>query len=617
MKVLKSIFLLTLIFNTTIIFSQNKKVNYQSPSPQNLPPSPDFSWLNACMGDSTCFINQTIRGNTYTWTVTEDTAIGPFGLVVSKTLLTSYDTNICFRFWKPGTYTVSLSAYNNHFVTTTKILTIDTITKADFSFVICSNNFVNNSYCASSFYWDFGDGTHSTQTLPIHQYADTGHYNVTLIVYKGTVSDTMKKQIVVSVNSFASAAYNYTVLHDTLLVHALYSGVGTNYYWSWSDGTYSTGQDTVHIYKDSTATYAVGLVDLNSCGPAFNTTSIIISPHPAPQPNFSFKNTCFGDTACFINQTLGGVTYTWTVTDSVGHHTSILYTSNNDSGFCFHFPAIGNYSITLAANNIFYTVSFTQKISIDTLPKANFSFNQCSNDFVNIATCASSFYWDFGDGTSSILSTPTHQYADTGYYNVTLIAYEGIKSDTLKKQIHINVTSLANASFTAISSNDTVWVHANYSGVPNAVYHWSFGDGSHATGKDTTHVYADTVFSYKVNLTVHNLCGSVSKTDTLQISVPEPPAHLNFSNTNLTIAPNPISNEDYLDAFYNAYTDDNYLAQVYNSLGQKMFEEYFSFQRGINEFKINTSGFSDGVYMLALQSGNSFIRKKFYVVNKQ
>ncbi|MFI5142039.1 MAG: T9SS type A sorting domain-containing protein, partial [Bacteroidia bacterium] len=122
---------------------------------------------------------------------------------------------------------------------------------------------------------------------------------------------------------------------------------------------------------------------------------------------------------------------------------------------------------------------------------------------------------------------------------------------------------------------------------------------------------------YHVKLAVTNVCGTVFKTDTIQTIYynNKPPANLDFSHSTLVIAPNPVSN-GYVDAFYNSYNDNSYLAQVYNALGQKMFEEYFAFQLGINEFKISTVNLSSGVYILVLQAGNSYIRQKFYLINK-
>lgn len=47
--------------------------------------------------------------------------------------------------------------------------------------------FTNNSISATDFVWDFGDGTTSTGRDPVHTYADTGAYEVTL-----TVSDKLE-----------------------------------------------------------------------------------------------------------------------------------------------------------------------------------------------------------------------------------------------------------------------------------------------------------------------------------------------------------------------------------------------------------------------------------------
>jgi PKD repeat protein len=620
MQKIKCIFFLLLLFGAMSVFSQNKKLYILPSSVQNLPPTAEFSWMNSCFGDTTCFINQTLRGNTYTLAIVTDTTFGPFGTVLPDTLYKSVryslDTNDCFYFPHPGTYTVSLTAYNNHYNTVTKTITIDTVTKASFSFLPCKNQFVNTSLCASSFYWNFGDGANSTNMLPTHQFADTGSYMVTLIAYNGSKTDTLKKQIHISVESYANGNFTYTLINDTLRVHATYSShsSGVTYNWSFDNSLYGAGIDTMTVYKDSTAAYVVGLGVVNHCGPAYGQDSIFITQQPPPVPNFSYIKTCLGDTTCFINQTIAGITYTWTVHDT---SPTPLFSSLNDSNVCFRFPAAGSYSVTLTTNNHFKTVSITKVVTIGTVPIAGFSFIPCSNNFANSSGCATSFYWDFGDGTHSVQALPNHLYADTGYYQVTLTAYNAGDSSRLAQQIHVTATSSADANFTTSIANDTLRVHANYTGIPTPTYYWTFGDGSHATGRDTVHVYYDSTLFYHVKLAVTNVCGTVFKTDTIQTIYynNKPPANLNFSHSTLTIVPNPASN-GYVDAFYNSYNDNNYLAQIYNALGQKMFEEYFAFQMGINEFKISTENLSSGVYILVLQAGNSYIRQKFYVINK-
>jgi PKD repeat protein len=614
MKQLKHMVFFVLLFNTTTIVSQNNKVP-PSPPIKNPPPQAHFSWINDCSGDTICFYNQSILCPTYTWTVFVDT-LGLFGFSHKKVLQKTVNDSVnCYYFNGIGTFSITLTCYDNHLDSLTQVISIDSSMSLSFYYFNCRDVFVNQSTCVDSFKWDFGDGHTSTAVSPIYEYADTGRYNVTLIGYNGLKSDTLRQQIHILSVGFVNPAFTYTVSHDTVFVHGVDSSPNNAFNWTWADGTYSTGQDTFHVYKDSTATYIITLFAINGlCGPGSSTNTISISQQPPPLPDFSFINTCLGDTTCFINQTIGGITYTWTVKDA-DPHLPTIYTSTSFS-VCFRFPSAGNYSVTLTTNDNFYTDSITKTITIGTIPIAGFSFIHCSNNFANSSSCANSFRWDFGDNTYSTEVLPSHQYADTGYYQVTLTAYNGNDSNSITQQIHIDVTSSANANFTTTSFGDTTSLQANFTSVPTATYNWNFGDGVNGTGKNTTHIYADTVKTYYVKLSVSNACGLVSNIDTLKITVPLPPPDLDFSNAILTIVPNPVSNSGYIDAFFNAYVPANYLTQIYNAIGQKMFEEYFSFDSGVNEFKISASGFSAGVYIMVMQAGNSYIRKKFYIINK-
>ncbi|MFT6147647.1 MAG: peptidyl-prolyl cis-trans isomerase B (cyclophilin B) [Saprospiraceae bacterium] len=44
--------------------------------------------------------------------------------------------------------------------------------------------------------------------------------------------------------------------------------------------------------------------------------------------------------------------------------------------------------------------------------------------FQNTSENADTYFWDFGDGTSSIETSPTHKYNFSGTYNVTLVSYK-------------------------------------------------------------------------------------------------------------------------------------------------------------------------------------------------
>lgn len=614
MKQFKCAILLFIFLFTGKTSAQNSRINFPPPSTENLAPQVDFSWINFCLGDTTCFINQTIRGNTYTWTISQISLVGHPHI---DTIYKSTDTNICFYFPAAGTYTVGLHAYNNHDVTVTKVITVGTITDAAFSFIHCSNGFVNNSTCAKTFYWDFGDGNHSTLAVPTHQYADTGHYNVQLIVYDGGVSDTMTKIVFVDVISFVNPAFTATVSFDTVHVNAVFAGAGTQYYWTWNDGSpFSTGKDSVHVYKDSTSTFIIELFAVNVCGPASSLDTVrLTQTGPPPIVDFSWANLCPGDTTCFYNQSYGAATYTWTISETVNNPTPskvVLYSSNNPN-ICFPFPGTGTYSVTLAGKNIITT--FTEKtIVLGNNTLANFSFIPCSNMFSNLSQCATSSYWNFGDGNLSNLTSPVHVYRDTGNYLVTLVVTQGPVNDTLRKNVHVPGLEYISGQFTATSSWDSAFVHSDYPG-NDGKYYWTWGDGTHASGHDTLHFYKDSTAKYVIQLKATNACGSAVYSDTLQITIPKPPPGLNFSQSSVSIVPNPVTNGSYVDIYFSAFAADIYLVQIYNDIGQVVFEQNFNFGSGINEFKVNSLGWAPAIYVIVLQSGNSFVRNKFQIEN--
>ena len=63
--------------------------------------------------------------------------------------------------------------------------------------------------------------------------------------------------------------------------------------------------------------------------------------------------------------------------------------------------------------------------------------------FSNNSTNATGYEWDFGDGNTSTLSSPSHTYTATGVYTVTLSAGDGTVTDTLVRTGYITVTEPA------------------------------------------------------------------------------------------------------------------------------------------------------------------------------
>jgi PKD repeat protein len=72
---------------------------------------------------------------------------------------------------------------------------------ADFSFVSSGwqVNFTNISQNATSYFWDFGDGTTSTDMNPVHIYPVEDQFLVTLVVEKCGYSDTLTQSVTITI----------------------------------------------------------------------------------------------------------------------------------------------------------------------------------------------------------------------------------------------------------------------------------------------------------------------------------------------------------------------------------------------------------------------------------
>jgi PKD repeat protein/photosystem II stability/assembly factor-like uncharacterized protein len=94
------------------------------------------------------------------------------------------------------------------------------------------------------------------------------------------------------------------------------------------------------------------------------------------------------------------------------------------------------------------------------LPASNFSFTstvECSSTFKfkNTSTNSISYLWDFGDGVTSNLKSPTHVYGLVGgNFNVKLIAFNPYGSDTILQSIFnlVPQTPMPNNCITSVGS---------------------------------------------------------------------------------------------------------------------------------------------------------------------
>lgn len=236
--------------------------------------------------------------------------------------------------------------------------------------------------------------------------------------------------------------------------------------------------------------------------------------HPAPVPNFTISHFCLGDTAYFTNTTIMPSTYIWEIDSAGGKNNAVfsqIYTST-DTNISYFFTHPGTYKIILTADNG-HIVTINRIIVIDSVTTANFAYQDCGSQFVNMSVCYDSCYWNFGDGHTSTEDSPIHFYDTVGTYFVTMIATRGAMSDTIADSVIVYTTNSLDGSFSSYVEKDSVlfMAHDTVSGAFTQ-YHWSFGDGEVADlyftngGHKIRHSYARKDTSYTVFLLVKTTC---------------------------------------------------------------------------------------------------------------
>jgi S-layer protein (TIGR01567 family) len=291
--------------------------------------------------------------------------------------------------------------------------------------------FSDMSVNATSWSWDFGDGsTSSIEQNPAYTYVSPGTYYVNLTVSDGNETVSMNKpayinvtQAVVTYTPVASFTYSTSDL-TVNFTDASTDADGLS--WDFGDNTSSTNQDPSHIYT-SYGTYTVILTATNSTSSTNNTYIESINVSAAPiTPVASFTYSTSDLTVDFTDASTNADSWSWDFGDN-GSSTSVSPSHTYGSA--------GDYTVELTVTNTTssetdtYSESITVSEPASSAPVASFDTNvtegfyplivQFNDTSTNTPT---SWAWDFGDNSSSNDKNPVHTFTSTGTYNVTLTA---------------------------------------------------------------------------------------------------------------------------------------------------------------------------------------------------
>lgn len=384
-----------------------------------------------------------------------------------------------------------------------------------------------------NFLWDFGDGNISADSLPVHAYSSEGIYTVSLKATDVNGCDsTLVRPLYIRVvqphaamtvdSAFASCPPLWSNFTD--LTPAADSIVA--WLWSFGDAQTSDLQHPTHVYTESDTFYpSLMVTDFNGCkDTVYHTPIIVMGPRgtfdfiqdkwcvPVPVPFFSDAADTmihiydYGDGNVGVR--LGGDTIVHDYTYPGIFHPSLILDDGHGCIISIDHPdsivtftAVADFSSDLTFICHASMVHFYDS-SWGVLPPV-------------------SWFWDFGDGTTSTVQHPSHYYSIPGTYDVMLVITnpQGC-TDTIIKPHYISVDPGPAADFvtdTAVCVPETItFTDASVSDTSIAIasWQWDFGDGGTSTEQNPAHTYT-TVGTFSVMLIIETVAGcgdTISKT---------------------------------------------------------------------------------------------------------
>jgi len=392
----------------------------------------------------------------------------------------------------------------------------------------------NSSPSPTSSFWDFGDGTTSSQINPTKTYLAGGSYQVTLINNYANCIDSVTKTVLVNTQPTVDFAANdstscktpFTVQFSDL------SPAAATWLWDFGDGSPTSNvRNPSHTYN-SLGLFSVTLT-ITIPGGCSNTITksqyIKISPTSvriSNAPNGGCIPFTFQPIAT-IQSVDSVVSYLW----NLGEPGAIYATQ-----FPSHtYTTAGNYNIQLTITTqggCVETVNIPNGVLTGTRPTVNFSFtpnNTCAStpiQFTDLSTTTPGaivrWLWDFGDSLTSTIQNPAHTYVDTGLLNVRLVVSNNGCADSLTKPIQVR-PPVAIFGYRA-NCNNKLQVTFLDSSLTNAIYgpisyEWKMGDPANTvfTGITPPTFTYPAFGTYTATLTVVN--GPCSYTTTKEIKI--------------------------------------------------------------------------------------------------
>ncbi|MBC7411016.1 MAG: PKD domain-containing protein [Bacteroidia bacterium] len=422
-----------------------------------------------------------------------------------------------------------------------------------------STNFdASPSIGATNYVWNFGEpstglSNKSTLTAPKHLYTTDGIFTVKLIAKNSFgCSDSLSQTVKVNPKPVANFTNGGGTCAKTRIVFDDVSSTSiTNWSWNFDDpasgaNNSATTNSPSHIYPNPTnVPFKVTLIVTNNYG-CKDTVKKAILIYPKPIADFTFDTACAYKDMHFYTRSqvfppVGGglnfALYVWTFGDGNGaiFNQNPTYVYQNDTGF----------TVMLAIQDLYKCKdTIFKRVLVRTSPKAGFILDTVClglpTNFTDTITtnnlATTEWFWTFGNGDTSTLQNPQHQYTNAGFFSTKLITKDKLSGCSSEDVHTVRVLDIARPSFI---SQDTICegVPVQYQNFSTATsgaiisgYVWHFGDNTYSTATNPAHTFDSSgVFIDTLFVTTTTGCNAFYL-DTILVN-PQPIA--NFGATNL------------------------------------------------------------------------------------